>query len=49
MKFAALVVVSTTEGQLALPGLEPVVEEAPLTMQEASLEVLETQSPTLMI
>lgn len=37
------------EAQLALPALEPVMEEAPLEVQEAPLELLEAQSPTLMI
>lgn len=41
--------VSTTEAQLALSALESVMEEPLLVVQEALLEVLEAQSPTLMI
>lgn len=41
--------VSTSETQLTLPAPELIVEAAPLAVQEAPPNVLEAQSPTLMI
>lgn len=48
-KLVTPAVTDVTEAQLALSAPEPVMEEDPLAVQEAPLEMLEAHSPTLMI